>query len=239
VARLLGKLYETLLTSVFEAPVVFGDETPVLVGKGVKGQRSYSASRFWPFLGGGAVVFIFARTRAAKEIEPYLFSYKGHLQVDGYKVYEKIACQFPEIVLVFCWAHARRKFIEAEAYYPTEAKQALRYIRLLYRVERRAKEQSPERVASLRARFSKKTLTLFKRWLDEKLSDPRLLPKGTLGEATGYVLARWKGLCRYTEDPLLSIDSNPIEREIRPVALGGRNWLFYASEKEELALLCQ
>jgi transposase len=230
VARLLGRLYNTLLASVFEAEVVFGDETPVLVGKGVKGQRSYSASRFWPFLGGGASVFIFARTRAAKEIEPYLSSYKGFLQVDGYKVYETIARAYPEIVLVFCWAHARRKFIEAQAYYPAEAKQALRYIGLLYTVEDRAKGQGSERVSALRARFSKRILALFKLWLDEKLSDPRLLPKSTLGEAVGYVLARWKGLCRYTEDPRLSIDSNPVEREIRPVALGRKNWLFCASE---------
>jgi transposase len=229
VAQLLGRLYDTLLGSVFEAGNVFADETPVLVGKGTKGNRKYTESRFWPFLGNNSIVFVYAKTRAAKEIEPLLEAYEGYLQVDGYRVYETVANKFPDITLVFCWAHARRKFIEAEQYYPEDSKEALRYIRALYRIEE-AGRASPEKIPRLRRRFSKKVLDLFKKWLDAKLQEPKTLPKSTLGGAISYALTRWEGLCRYTEDPILSIDSNPIERQIRPVALGRKNWLFCASE---------
>lgn len=236
VAELLGRLYNALLQQVFEATNIFADETPVLVGKGGKGERAYTESRFWPFLGNGAIVFIFARTRAAKEIEPLLQAYKGSLQVDGYTVYESIAKRFPDIVLVFCWAHVRRKFIEAEEYYPKEAAEALRYIRALYRVEdyAAAHEGSPvqatDRLRRLRARHSTRILKLFKRWIEEQFNDERLLPKSSLGEAIGYTRTRFEGLSRFAHDPALAIDSNAIERQIRPVALGRKNWLFCASE---------
>ena len=229
VAQLLGRLYDTLLGSVFEAGNVFADETPVLVGKGTKGNRKYTESRFWPFLGNNSIVFVYAKTRAAKEIEPLLEAYEGYLQVDGYRVYETVANKFPDITLVFCWAHARRKFIEAEQYYPEDSKEALRYIRALYRIEEVGRA-SPEKIPRLRRRFSKKVLDLFKKWLDAKLQEPKTLPKSTLAGAISYALTRWEGLCRYTENAILSIDSNPIERQIRPVALGRKNWLFCASE---------
>lgn len=229
VGKLLSLLYDELLKDVFMDDHIFGDETPVLVGKGKHGNKKYTESRFWPFLGNNSIVFLFARTRAAKEIEPILSAFKGYLQVDGYTVYETLAKRYPDIVLLFCWAHARRKFIEAEKYYPTEAGEALRYIRALYRVEARRKEDS-ERLRRLRCRFSNKILTLFKQWLDERFSDPKLLPKSALGEAIAYTLSRWEGLNRYVDDPRLSIDSNPIERQIRPVAVGRKNWLFCASE---------
>lgn len=229
VATLLSRLYDELLKHVFMATEIFADETPVLVGKGKKGQRQFTESRFWPFLGNNSIVFLFAKTRAAKEIEPLLEAYKGYLQVDGYKVYETVARKFPDIVLVFCWAHARRKFIEAEKYFSKEAAEALRYIRVLYRIEGLGKE-SPPKLLRLRQRFSRRVLTLFKGWLDQQLSTPTLLPKSSLGTAITYTLARWEGLNRYTEDAALSIDSNPIERQIRPVAIGRKNWLFCASE---------
>ena len=229
VAALLGKLYDTLLESVFKDTNIFADETSVLVAKGSKGNRAYTESRFWPFLGNKGIVFVYTKTRAAKEIEPLLEAYKGSLQVDGYRVYETIANKFPDIVLVFCWAHARRKFIEAEKYFPSEAFEALRYIRVLYRIEVIGKG-NPEKLARLRNRFSKRVLKLLNQWLIEKFSDPKILPKSSLGSAISYVLTRWEGLCRYAEDPKLSIDSNPIERQIRPVALGRKNWLFCASE---------
>ena len=230
VAELLGKLYNVLLASAFSGQHIYADETPVLVGKGVKGNRAFTESRFWPFMGNGAIVFIFARTRAAKEIEPLLEAYKGHLQVDGYTVYESIADKFPDISLVFCWAHVRRKFIEAEKYYPKETKEALRYIRALYWVEARAKGKDNSEILRLRTRFSVKILKLFKQWLDKHFADPTLLPKSSLMGAIAYAHVRWDGLCRYTTDPVLTIDSNPIERQIRPVALGRKNWLFCASE---------
>jgi len=225
VASLLGKLYDELLKQVFISERLFADETPVIVQK----NGEYTESRFWPFMGDNSIVFIFAKTRSAKEIEPILSAYKGFLQVDGYKVYESLSQKYPEIVLVFCWAHARRKFIDAQKHYPKEATEALRYVQALYRVEKFGKDNS-QKLSYLRRRHSVKILALFKVWLTKKLHDPKTLPKSLIAEAIMYTFSRWEGLKRYSTNPSLSIDSNPIERQIRPIAIGRKNWLFCASE---------
>lgn len=225
VAGLLGKLYDELLTHVLFSERLFADETPVAVQKNGK----YTDSRFWPFLGDDSVIFIFAKTRAAKEIEPILEAFKGYLQVDGYTVYESLSSKYAEIVLLFCWAHVRRNFSDAQKHYPTEANQALRYIQGLYRVEALGRGK-PEKLGRLRQKYSKKILSMMKAWLSKKINEPKTLPKSLLGGAIMYALNRWDGHIRYVENPKLSIDSNPVERAIRPVAIGRKNWLFCASE---------
>lgn len=225
VAGLLGKLYDELLTHVLISESLFADETPVVVQKNGK----YTDSRFWPFLGDDSVIFIFAKTRAAKEIEPILKGFKGYLQVDGYTVYESLSNKYPEIILLFCWAHVRRKFADALKHYPAEANQALRFIQALYHVEALGKDDQAKR-GRLRQKYSKKILSMMKVWLSKKINEPQTLPKSLLGEAIMYALNRWDGLLRYAENPKLSIDSNPVERAIRPVAIGRKNWLFCASE---------
>lgn len=230
-SKVLSKLYEAQIEEVFLSEHLYGDETPVIVGKGNKGEKSYTTSRFWPFMSKEEIVFLYAATRGADEISEYLEGFKGKLQVDGYKVYETISNRYPEIVLVFCWAHVRRKFIEAEKSYPEEANVALRYIGLLYRVEELANNNKTlAQVLNLRKKYSQKIFNGFKEWVQKTLTLPNTLPKSSLGEALSYAYNRFIGLERYIDDPNLSIDSNPIERAIRPVALGRKNWLFCASE---------
>lgn len=233
ISCLLKPIYQELGAELFEGAHLFGDETPVLVGKGEKGRKQYGQSYFWTFLGDAGCAFFYAPTRAFKEVEPLLKSYSGTLQSDGYRVYEMLSAKYPEILLVGCWAHARRKFIDAEKGGDVlEAKEALRYIRALYRVESRIRkrELEPPEILKLRQRFSKRILAIFELWLKRKASDPRLLPKGLFGTAISYTLKRWDALLRYCGDPKLAIDSNAVEREIRPVALGKKNWMFCASE---------
>ena len=158
-----------------------------------------------------------------------LSSYSGYMQSDGYNVYEKLSRDYPEITLVSCWAHARRKFIEAEkGGNAPEATEALRYIRALYKVEARIRERElkPPDILKLRQRFSRKILRLFERWLKSKASDPNLLPKTLFGVAINYALKRWQQLCIYSTNPALAIDSNAVEREIRPIALGKKTGSF-------------
>lgn len=233
VASLLKPIYVALGQELFSASHLFVDETPTLVGKGKKGAKAYTESWFWTFLGEAGCLFSYAQTRAYKEIEPLLKTYTGHLQVDGYAVYDKLSQSYPEISLVSCWAHARRKFVEAEkggsSPYATEA---LRYIRVLYRVESliREKAYKPPDIVRVRRRYSRKILTLFESWLRTRASDPTLLPKSLFGKAVRYLRSRWETLTKFTDDASLAIDSNAVEREIRPVALGKKNWLFAASE---------
>lgn len=232
-ASLLKPIYQALGAALFEGKHLFGDETPVLVGKKSLEKKRYTESWFWAFLGDSGCAFYHAPSRAFKEVAPLLSSYSGYMQSDGYNVYEKLSRDYPEITLVSCWAHARRKFIEAEkGGNAPEATEALRYIRALYKVEARIRERElkPPDILKLRQRFSRKILRLFERWLKSKASDPNLLPKTLFGVAINYSLKRWQQLCLYTTNPVLAIDSNAVEREIRPIALGKKNWLFCASE---------
>jgi len=232
-ASLLKPIYVALGVELFSGEHLFGDETPVLVGKDKRGRKRYSESWFWAFLGESGCAFYHAPSRAFKEVEPLIKSFRGHFQSDGYNVYEKLCREYPEITMVSCWAHARRKFVDAEkGGNAPEASQALRYIRALYHVEARIRESElkPPEALRLRQRFSKKILSLFRRWLKEKAQDPKLLPKSLFGTAVSYTQKRWEALCRYTDDAKLAIDSNAVEREIRPIALGKKNWLFCASE---------
>lgn len=232
-ADLLKPIYVELGVTLFSGEHLFADETPVLVGKRDPDRKRYSESWFWAFLGEAGCAFYHTPSRAFKEVEPLLSSYSGYLQSDGYNVYEKLAKQYPEITLVSCWAHARRKFVDAEkGGNAPEAKEALRYVRALYRIEARVRDKglTPPEILKLRQRFSKRILMLFQRWLKGRAQDPTLLPKSLFGKAIGYTLKRWEQLGRYTGDPMLAIDSNAVEREIRPIALGKKNWLFCTSE---------
>jgi transposase len=233
IASLLKPIYVALGVKLFEGDHLFGDETPVQVAKKDLSKKRYSESWFWVFLGASGCAFYHTPSRAFKEVEPLLKSYSGYLQSDGYNVYEKLAQEYPEITIVGCWAHARRKFVDAEkGGNAPDAAEALRYIRVLYRVEARIRDAKlkPPEILKIRERFSRKVLSLFLRWLKNKAQDPSLLPKSYFGTAINYTLKRWENLSRYLTDARLAIDSNAVEREIRPVALGKKNWLFCASE---------
>jgi len=233
VAELLKPIYVSLGVLLFSSDHLFSDETPIMVGKLSGNSKKYSESRFWAFLGHAGCVFYHTPTRAYKEVEPLLKSFNGHLQTDGYKVYDKVSREYPEITLVSCWAHVRRKFVDAEkGGNAPEASEALRYIRALYRVETRIRhgDLKPPEMLKLRKRFSKKILKLFEVWLKKKAEDNSILPKCLFGAAVAYARNRFDALSLYVDNANLSIDSNAIEREIRPVALGKKNWMFCASE---------
>lgn len=234
VAFLLKPIYVALGEGLFSLDHLFADETPVLVGKKKGERKSYSNGYFWTFLGGLGCIFYYTPTRAYREVEPLIKTFAGDLQVDGYGVYDRVSRNNPEITLVGCWSHARRKFIDAESGDQSDsAREALRYIRVLYRVERWAREKKlpPLEKLKLRQRFSKRVLRLFHRWLKDRIQTPQFLPRNAFGRAVAYTLKRCEALSRYLENPELAIDSNSIEREIRPSALGKKNWLFCASEE--------
>jgi Transposase IS66 family/IS66 C-terminal element len=127
------------------------------------------------------------------------------------------------------WAHTRRKFYEvAQAENTPLAHEALRRIASLYAVEAEVRGQSaPDRMAARRA-LSAPIVEAFKAWLEVQLS--QLPSRGNLAEAVRYALARWRGLTRFLHDGRIELDTNPVERAIRPVALGRKNHLFAGSD---------
>ena len=182
---------------------------------------------------GGNVCFDWRLSRRHGELTTLLTEdYVGVLQSDGYEAYAAYARAHPAVVWVGCWAHARRKFIEAQGENPKATRVAPKLIARLYRLERVWDEADlvAERVrhreerARLRARHFARSL----KWLHALALSlrERVRPKSGLGEACHYLLAQWAPLTRHVEHGQPRLDNNLIENAIRPSAVGKKNWLF-------------
>jgi transposase len=217
---IVAELKETVLAS----KVVQADETPIVVLE-QHNQKRRRESWLWVYRGqGGETVFDFRPTRARDGPREVLRDFEGYLQRDGYQGYGGLP---DTIVDVGCWAHARRKFFEARGSSPEEAEEALGLIRRLYRVEVEAKEFEPDERAAIRREKSAPVLDAIRARLAAWKQDA--LPRSPLGQAIGYAQAQWSTLVRYLEDGDLEIDNNAVERAIRGVAIGRKNWLFAGS----------
>jgi len=175
------------------------------------------------------VLFSYQRSRSGQSMTEHLGNFKGKLQVDGYSAYEKLAV-LPGMTLFGCWAHARRKFEQASKNGQKEADPVLKEIQELYQIERQSREShlNQDQRLQIRQEKSNEILNRIKSKLDE-LSKKNILPSSTLGEAIAYTLKRWSPLCLYTQHGEVEIDNNLLENDIRPIALGRKNYLFAGS----------
>lgn len=174
----------------------------------------------------GLVFFHYDQGSRAQKVALQLFKhYQGVLQTDGYAVYD-IYENKKGVLPLGCWAHARRKFDEALKEDKTRAEYALEQIGLLYDVERQADQEnlSYEQRAELRSRLSYPIMVAFEKWLLAEY--PKVLPKGRIGKAIRYTYNIFHKLTRYHLDGRWKMDNNLAENEIRPIALGRKNWLF-------------
>ncbi len=230
VADLLLSLYLALSEEVLSSGYVHGDETPLRVIDGEKPRHHQSHLGYlWGFHSSGQqlVFFAYRPGRAAKHVKDVLAGYSGYLQTDGYQVYDQYSEQ-PGIVHLQCMAHARRKFEEALKNDKKRAGYALEhFFGKLYDIERSAKGLSVDDRRALREQKSLPILEAFKEWLLTERNN--VLPKTPIGKAISYSLNRIDQLSIYTSDGRLSIDNNPIERTIRPIAVGKKNFLFCGS----------
>ena len=159
----------------------------------------------------------------------FLDGYRGILQADAYAAYDHIYAT-GHVVEAGCMAHARRKFGEAEKADPINVGHVLAAMRKLYFVERQAKQQSLDADGrrDLRQRESKPILEVMGPWIRELHRS--VLPKSPLGKATGYAVRQWGALSRFVGDGRIEIDNNRVERQMRQVAVGRKNWLFAGSD---------
>jgi len=217
-------MHRELLTS----PVVQSDDTQVQYldpGAGRPAQRGY----LWAYVSDRQdVVYDFKVSRSREGPSRFLAGYQGYLQVDGYAGYNEVLA-VPGITSVACWAHARRKFVDARGDKPRQAAAALLLIRVLYGIEARAKEEAldPAAVAALRLAEAVPVLAELEDLFLAIAGDA--LPQSPIGKAATYALDRWPALCRYVDDGRLAIDNNSVERAMRRVAVGRKNWLFAGS----------
>jgi hypothetical protein len=160
----------------------------------------------------------------------FLKNYRGYLQADAFGGYDGIyAGSRGAIVEVACWAHARRKFHEAQRTAGRVAHEALARIGQLYALEREFKGANDDQRQAARGQRAAPLLESFRQWLDNEAA--RALPKSPIGQAVSYTRANWQALCRYTEQGYLAIDNNTSERTLRPAAIGRKNWLFVGNDQ--------
>jgi transposase len=237
-AVLLRPLWELLKGQVLQSRVIQTDDTPVRV----QAQAAMAAhqGRLWVQVGDAdhpGLVYLYSPNREGQWPQTFLKGYAGFLQADAYTGYDALFAT-GAVVEVGCWAHARRKFFEAQKTDPEGALYALGVIRQLYAVERQAAEQVAElrlpraeaEALHLRLRQAQSVplLKSFGEWLDKQAAV--LLPKSPLAEAVGYARNQWAALQVYTTAGFLEIDNNAAERALRAVAIGRKNYLFFGSD---------
>lgn len=229
-ADLLRPIYEGQLFSVVSGEIVTMDETPIRAGR--KGPGKMRTGYFWPIYGDrDEVVFPFSDTRSGKVIRETLGKFCGVLVTDGYSAYEKYAASVESTVHAQCWSHVRRHFLKAESVEPKLTCEVLDRIRCLYDADGQLKRSLEDKKrAELRAKHCKPIVDEFFEWLKSALETQVLLPRNPFTEAANYALEREDSLRVFLEYPKVPIDTNHLEREIRPVALGRKNWLFCWTE---------
>ena len=230
----LEALHARLVAHVMSADRVFADDTPLPVLDPGRGRTK--TGRLWAYTrddrpyGGSvppAVVFIYEPDRKAARPAEHLKAFRGILQVDGYAGFEPLAAD-GKITLAACWSHARRKFYELHEAGSPIATEALARIGAIYKVEASIRGLLPDARRQVRQEQSKPLVETLRAWLDLQLA--RLPGRSRLAEAIRYALGRWTALGRFLDDGRIDLDTNPVERAIRPVSLGRKNSLFAGSD---------
>ncbi len=234
----LRPLAELLLGTILSSPKIFADDTPVPVldpGRGrTKTGRLWSYARDdrpWQGSLPPAVAYVYSENRQGVHPRSHLAEFTGVLQVDGYTGFNRLSGERPagSVELAFCWAHVRRKFFDFHhATGSPIAAEALRRIAELYQIEARIRGRPTDQRVRIRQAESRPLVDAMKKWLEGELG--RVSAKSTLAEAIRYALRHWKGLGLFLEDGCVEIDSNTVERTIRPIKLGAKNHLFAGSD---------
>lgn len=228
---LLNLMRDSLLAS----RVIHCDETRVQVLKEPDREPS-SQSWMWVQTGGPpdkpVILFDYSTSRSQEVPTRLLDGYCGYLMTDDYAGYNALGAQ-DGVERLGCWAHARRKFVEAQKVQPKgktgRADIALKLISKLYGIEIAYKESSDEGRKKGRQDLSLKVMSELKAWVEKTL--PYMTTQNVLGKAVTYLANNWSKLERYVEQGYLPIDNNTAERAIRPFVIGRKNWLFSDTPK--------
>lgn len=235
----LKPLYLRLRQLILASGKIAVDETvaPVLdPGRGCTKKGYFWAvardDRPWGGTDPPAIAYAYAPGRGAVHALKLLEGYRGIVQCDGYAAYKAIANAAPPetIRLAFCWAHLRRKFFDiAKGGNAPIASEALERIAALYAIEKIIRGRSAEQRRSLRQDKSKPLVAALKTWLEQQLA--RVSAKATVADEIRYGLNHWDGLTRFLDDGRVELDTNIVERGIRPIVLNRKNALFAGHDR--------
>jgi transposase len=233
----LAPLHELVLSTVLTSPKVFADDTTLPVLDPGRGRTK--TGRLWcyavdnrPWRGPGhpAAAYVYSEDRKGEHPATHLKGFRGVLQVDGYAGFGRLVADAGNVSqLAFCWAHARRKFYDIYAATQSPlAGEALRQIAALYEIETEIRGQPAEERRRVRQQRSRPLIEAMQAWLAETLG--RISGRSALAQAIRYALNHWSGLILFLDDGRLELDTNTVERAMRPVALGRKNALFAGSD---------
>jgi transposase len=236
----LETMYESLRQTLLAGDIIHADETTLQVLR-EPGRAAQADSWAWLYRTGREgppiVLFEYQPGRGGQYPKRFLGDFNGHLQVDGHGAYDGLS---DKIILVGCWAHARRKFTDALKALPTAKKLAnskspptaqvgLDYCNKVFAIERELHDVTPQERLNGRLARTMPVLEQFKIWLDAQSN--ATLPKSALGVAITYCRNQWPKLIEFLNDGRLEVDNNRAERSIKPFVIGRKNWLFANTPK--------
>ena len=235
VAPVVARLREMILAS----ERVFADETVVPVldpGRGRTKQGYFWAvardDRPWGGRDPPAVVYTYAPGRGHHHAQALLGGYRGILQCDGYRAYKQLAVPIGNAVavtLAFCWSHLRREFYDLAKAGAPIATETLSRIAALYQIETKIRGTSAEHRLAVRQAESRQLVDDLHAWFTALL--PKLPGRGPTAEAMRYAMNHWDGLRQFLEDGRIELDTNSVERAMRPIILSRKNSLFAGSDE--------
>jgi len=234
---LLRPIVAAQTDNVLRSRVLAMDETPIKAGhQGRAGPQKgkMKSGWFWPLYGDAdEVVFTYSNSRGRLHIEEVLNDqFSGTLISDGYAAYARYAAAQENVTHAQCWVHSRRYFIEAQKDHPETVTEALQRIAKLYQNEETIKAQglTGEKKRQYRLDHSKPVVSDFFQWCRDQLEQGGLVPSDPLTRALNYVLSREVSLTVFLENPDVQPDTNHLERALRPIPMGKKNWMFCWTE---------
>lgn len=226
--ELLEPIYLAVLSSIVTNDVISMDETPIKAGR--KGKGKMQTAYFWPVYAGEQVAFVYSSTRGHKVVSEILGTHCQKLLSDGYSAYERYAETREDLIHAQCWAHVRRKFFDGKEHAPPECEQILALIAKLFEIEAKIKDASEEEIYLARREQSLGVVYELFEYFDHLWFEKMVDKTSLLGKALQYAKNREKALKQFLYHPDIAISNNHVERAIRPVAVGRKNWMFCWSE---------
>jgi transposase len=226
--ELVKPLVDLMTERVRQSHVIHTDDTTVPIQS--PGAKQCRKGRIWCYLGDEAnpyTVYDYTPNRSRAGPAEWLKDYSGYLQADAYGGYDGIF-HSQNVTEVACWAHARRKFYDAQDSDEQRSAQMLALIAELYAIEREAKDVDDTTRLALRQERSVPVLARIESWLDAEQAI--VLPRSPMATAITYALNQWQALTTYVTQGFLNIDNNASERALKRVALGRKNWLFAGND---------
>ncbi len=226
VSEILESLHERLGESIRASGHLSIDETRwrMMGTRGRKGSETWQA---WGMCNDTTAFYRILDSRSADAAKLMLGDFDGVVMSDGYTAYDSLRKRAgSRFVLAHCWAHSRRKYVEADKSYPDEAKRMLKLIRNLYAIERLVPRGPPDDLEflALRAELRQSQSRAVVKEIEDTILNSRVMPESSIGKAMRYTGKYWTGLTRFLDDPKIELDNNRCERGIRGLVLGRKNF---------------